>query len=333
MSTLGRPPRSCLRGPWRDGRKSSRGRSVPTIVIRFYLLAASQHFSKVGFLWGPFPNQPFDTVKVRLQTQPRDKPTYSGMGDCVKQTLKNEGFAGFYKGTLTPLIGVGACVAIQFGALETAKRELTLMNARNGAREPTHLTMGQLFVAGAASGIANSVLSGPIEHVRTRLQVQSRGAAAAGGYSGPLDFARKVASAYGVSALYKGQCVTLVREFVGYGSYFSTYEWLMQRAMIEEGKKRNEIELWKQCAYGATAGYALWLSVYPIDVVKSKLQTDGFEKETRQYRGMVDCARKTLAQEGMKGLYRGFWACMARAAPVNAATFVAYEATMNLLGR
>ena len=41
--------------------------------------------------------QPFDTVKVRLQTQSCTKPVYSGMGDCVKQVIKQEGFAGFYK--------------------------------------------------------------------------------------------------------------------------------------------------------------------------------------------------------------------------------------------
>lgn len=51
--------------------------------------------------------QPFDTTKVRLQSAPEG--TYSGTLDVVNKLLKNEGFAGFYKGTLTPLVGVGAC--------------------------------------------------------------------------------------------------------------------------------------------------------------------------------------------------------------------------------
>lgn len=50
--------------------------------------------------------QPFDTVKVRLQTQASQ---YSGILDCVKKTYQNEGIVGFYKGTLTPLVGIGAC--------------------------------------------------------------------------------------------------------------------------------------------------------------------------------------------------------------------------------
>jgi solute carrier family 25 (mitochondrial carnitine/acylcarnitine transporter), member 20/29 len=105
--------------------------------------------------------QPFDTVKVRLQTS----AAYSGVLDCASKTLRNEGLNGFYKGTLTPLLGIGACVSIQFAALESIKR------AFGADKKP--LTLGQLYIAGAGSGLANSFLAGPIEHVRIRLQVQS----------------------------------------------------------------------------------------------------------------------------------------------------------------
>jgi solute carrier family 25 carnitine/acylcarnitine transporter 20/29 len=67
---------------------------------------------------------------------------------------------------------------------------------------------------GATAGLANSVLSGPIEHVRIRLQVQSAGNKI---YSGPLDFFRKVYSSYGIGGIYKGQAITLLREIHGYG--------------------------------------------------------------------------------------------------------------------
>ena len=41
---------------------------------------------------------PFDTLKVRLQTQPVSKPVYNGLFDCFMKTLKWEGLSGFYKG-------------------------------------------------------------------------------------------------------------------------------------------------------------------------------------------------------------------------------------------
>ncbi|KAF9580335.1 hypothetical protein BGW38_003061, partial [Lunasporangiospora selenospora] len=49
---------------------------------------------------------PFDTLKVRLQTQP-NPPKYHGAMDCLRVTLKEEGPAGLYKGVTSPLMGIG----------------------------------------------------------------------------------------------------------------------------------------------------------------------------------------------------------------------------------
>jgi len=66
--------------------------------------------------------QPFDTVKVRLQSQPVGAGAlYTGPLDATQKILKGEGLRGFYKGTLLPLIGVGGCVSIQFVASSQAR--------------------------------------------------------------------------------------------------------------------------------------------------------------------------------------------------------------------
>jgi len=69
---------------------------------------------------------------VRMQTSA--KGTYTGMLHCAGGILKNEGPLAFYKGTLTPLLGIGLCVSIQFGALEYAKRVFAEQNLANGKR-------------------------------------------------------------------------------------------------------------------------------------------------------------------------------------------------------
>ncbi|KAJ3083981.1 mitochondrial carrier [Rhizoclosmatium globosum] len=282
----------------------------------------------VGGIVQVMTGQPFDTVKVRLQTQPDQ---YSSMVDCVKKTLKNEGFKGFYKGALTPLIGIGACVSIQFSALESAKRYFIAQNASRNQHNPTDLSYAQLFLSGSASGVANSVLSGPIEHVRSRLQIQAR-SGAAGAYAGPIDFFKRVYGKYGLAGIYKGQGITLVREFGGYGIYFLTYEALMKRQMkIQKTQNRGDVAGWMQCLFGACSGYTLWTVMYPIDAIKSKIQTDSFEVADRKYKGVADCVKKVLAAEGVMGFYRGFVTCMLRAGPVNGFTFMAYEATMRVL--
>ncbi|ORX93539.1 mitochondrial carrier [Basidiobolus meristosporus CBS 931.73] len=301
----------------------------------------------VGGILQVFAGQPFDTIKVRLQTQPTPAPgaapLYTGTIDCVKKTLAKEGFSGFYKGTTTPLVGVGACVSIQFLVLEAAKRAYTNVNKKAGKGADSNiLSFSQLYVAGAASGVANSVVSGPVEHIRTRLQVQtsSRPALTGGAgsqapskvfYTGPIDCIQKIYKSYGLRGIYKGQVATMIREFQGYGAYFLAYEYLVQRAMQKENKARDQLATWKVCIFGAAAGYAMWLTVYPIDIVKSKLQTDSFDSASQKYKSMIDCARKTFAHEGAAGFFRGIAPCIIRAAPANAATFVGFEFAMRFL--
>ncbi|KAJ3303389.1 Mitochondrial carrier protein ymc2 [Kappamyces sp. JEL0829] len=246
---------------------------------------------------------------------------YTGVVDCAKKIIKTEGALGLYKGTLTPLLGAGVCVAIQFSALEACKRWM------GSAKD---LSLAQLYGAGAFSGLCNSVVSGPMEHVRTRLQVQSAGIRV---YTGPGDFIRKVYRQYGFGGLFKGQMITLAREFHGYGIYFMVYEALIQRIMQKRNISRSQVSPLMQLSFGALSGYTLWVMIYPIDVVKSKIQTDAFNPAEAKYRGAIDCFRKTFAAEGMAGFYRGFGACMLRAGPANAVTFAAYEVAMNVIGR
>ena len=75
-----------------------------------------------------------------------------------------------YKGTLAPLLGIGVCVSIQFGALEYAKRIFASQNlaAGRGGEGGKTLTSQQLFVSGVFAGLSNGVVSGPIEHIRIR---------------------------------------------------------------------------------------------------------------------------------------------------------------------
>lgn len=125
-----------------------------------------------------------------MQTAP--KGTYSGMLGCATGILKNEGPLAFYKasegpfgrgpcaetflkGTLSPLMGIGLCVSIQFGALESVKRYMQQRNvaAGRGGVDGKTLSGGQLLTAGAIAGLSNSIVSGPVEHIRIRSWVLS----------------------------------------------------------------------------------------------------------------------------------------------------------------
>lgn len=68
------------------------------------------------------------------------------------------------------MLGIGVCVSIQFGVLEYAKRIFTVQNLARGegGEEGKMLSGGQLVIAGVAAGLANGVVSGPVEHIRIR---------------------------------------------------------------------------------------------------------------------------------------------------------------------
>ncbi|KAJ1818662.1 Mitochondrial carrier protein ymc2 [Coemansia sp. RSA 2598] len=280
----------------------------------------------VGGIAQVFAGQPFDTVKVRLQTQP---DIYKGTMDAVRKTIQKDGFSGFYKGTTTPLVGVGLCVSIQFLVMEHMKRTFARVNGTPSGQTPS-LTASQLYISGATAGVANSIVSGPVEHIRVRLQVQTSGSAAQ--YKGPGDCIGQIYRGFGWKGIYKGQIPTIIREFNGYGMYFLAYEALVQRTMASTGKSRSELSSGLVCLFGAAAGFAMWLTSYPIDVVKSKMQTDGFAGSARKYSGAIDCAKQVMAQEGVKGFFRGITPCLLRAAPANAATFIGFEMAMRVMG-
>ncbi|GMK53699.1 hypothetical protein CspeluHIS016_0102850 [Cutaneotrichosporon spelunceum] len=265
--------------------------------------------------------QPFDIVKVRLQTAAPG--TYKSALDCATKLLKNEGPLGFYKGTLTPLLGIGACVSIQFGALEWAKR---FFSSRNGGKE---LSYAELYASGAIAGAANTVVAGPVEHIRIRLQTQPSNPRL---YNGPLDCVRKIFAQNGLPGVFKGQVSTVCRDGFGYGFYFLAYEALVQRHIRKNNCKREDMSPLSSLTYGAIAGYALWASIYPIDVVKSKLQTDSLDPKKREFSGMFNCFAKTWRAQGWRGFVGGLGPTLIRSPFANGATFVAFELAMRVMG-
>ena len=79
-------------------------------------------------------------------------------------------------------------------------------------------------------------------------------------FKGPFDAVKQIYSKHGIAGIYKGQAVTILREAVGYGAYFLTYEKLIQREMKQKGIKRHEVSPFNAVLYGATAGYAVRLT-------------------------------------------------------------------------
>ena len=94
--------------------------------------------------------------------------------------------------------------------------------------------------------------------------------------------------------------------------------------------EREKMPSWKIAFYGGLAGEALWLASYPLDVVKSKMQSDGFGSGQR-YKSMRDCFGQTWKGEGARGFWKGIAPTLLRAMPVSAGTFFVAEMTMRAI--
>ncbi|KAK5170711.1 hypothetical protein LTR04_004574 [Oleoguttula sp. CCFEE 6159] len=185
------------------------------------------------------------------------------------------------------------------------------------------------FVAGGLGGMTSTLLTSPLDVLKTRLQstfYQDYLAAsrAARGIPAPdtLPFARAallhiretfqilvaVPRAEGWRALFKGLGPNLVGvvparaiNFYAYGNGKRLYA-----HYLNNGRESASIHLLS----AATAGIITGTATNPIWLVKTRLQLDksrseGPEGQGRQYRNALDCVRQTLRTEGIRGLYRG----------------------------
>ncbi|XP_022965121.1 mitochondrial carnitine/acylcarnitine carrier-like protein isoform X1 [Cucurbita maxima] len=274
---------------------------------------------------------PFDTIKVKLQSQPvplpGQPPKFSGAMDAVKQTIAAEGPRGLYKGMGAPLATVAAFNAVLFSVRGQLEGQLR-------SQPGVPLTVNQQVVCGAGAGVAVSFLACPTELIKCRLQAQSAlGQSSSAGvtvkYGGPMDVARHVLkSEGGARGLFKGLVPTLAREVPGNAAMFGVYELLKQQ--FAGGTDTSNLGRGSLIVAGGLAGATFWFSVYPTDVVKSVIQVDDYKNP--KYSGSIDAFRKILAAEGVKGLYKGFGPAMARSIPANGACFLAYEITRSSLG-
>ena len=168
--------------------------------------------------------------------------------------------------------------------------------------------------------------------------------------------AKSIWKTQGLKGLYFGGTVTAVRDSVGYGFYFWGYE-LCSRyfycfpAAVGGGESCSETVRTLVC--GGIAGIITWASIFPLDVVKTRVQAQwqelpemlgGREREglltgrqnaqggTTRILGAWEVTKLTWREEGIRPFFRGLGVCSLRAFVVNAVQWGVYEWIMRELG-
>lgn len=247
---------------------------------------------------------------------PGKLPEYSGALDVVRKVMRREGVRGLYAGIQAPLPFVAVFNATLFASNGTMRKII------GQGRRDDELSIFEVGLAGIGAGVAVSFVACPTELVKCRLQTQP------GAFHGAIDCTKQVLSARGVQGLFLGMQATMLREMAGNCLYFMAYTGTL-RAFTPTGGTIDDLRAPHFMFAGGMAGLAFWGPVYPVDVIKTLIQTDSGAK--RKYNGMLDCFRQTVRTGGIGAVYKGIGPCILRSFPANAVTFYAYEWTKKQL--
>ncbi|XP_012602575.2 solute carrier family 25 member 47 [Microcebus murinus] len=292
----------------------------------------------LGGVCGVAVGYPLDTVKVRIQTEPK----YTGIWHCVRDTYRQERVRGFYRGLSLPVCTVSLVSSVSFGTYRHCLAHICRLRYGSAEAKPAK---ADITLSGCASGLVRVFLTSPTEVAKVRLQTQTQqrrpsasgpstvpplcpappAACPAPRYRGPLHCLASVAREEGLRGLYKGSSALMFRDGHSFATYFLSYailcEWLTPAGL-------SRPDVLGVLVAGGCAGALAWAVATPMDVIKSRLQADG--QGQQRYRGLLHCVVTSVREEGPRVLFKGLALNCCRAFPVNMVVFVTYEAVLRL---
>ena len=241
------------------------------------------------------------------------------MLDCARKTVQWEGLGGLYKGVASPLAGQMFFRASLFGAFGSSKRWL----ATDADGKPRPLRTSDFYKAGAMTGFVAAFTEGPIDFYKSQIQVQIIRAKTTPDYVPPYTTVgacvRATLRESGWRGPFQGLGATILRNTPANAVYLGTFEVLKRAAAAHYGVAPSELPAWTVIGAAGLGGICYWMVIFPVDCVKSAMQTDSIIKSQRRFPDMAFAARTLWAEGGVKRFYRGFTPCIIRAAPANAA--------------
>lgn len=249
---------------------------------------------------------PLDLVKTRLhnQTKVNGELLYKNTFDCFVKVFKNEGFFGMYKGS-----GVNLLLIMPEKAIKLAAND----SLRHSMSQGGHLTLLQEIAAGAGAGLFQVIVTTPMEMLKIHGQDAGRLAAqnAVIGQKGTLSIQSKstltvvknLLRTEGIPGLYKGLSATLMRDIPFSVIYFPLFAHLNAIGLQRSDDTRSPFMV--SMLAGMIAGATAAVSVNPLDVIKTRLQTLTPSTNNKKYKGVQDCARRIYREEGVKSFFRG----------------------------
>lgn len=150
--------------------------------------------------------------------------------------------------------------------------------------------------------------------------------------------AQKVVAANGIFGFFRGLPLGLVGMFPYAAIDLSTFEYL-KRALVTRQAcldhcHEDDVTLsnFFTGTIGAISGGFSASVVYPLNVMRTRLQAQGTDLHPTTYSSITDVARKTYKAEGLRGFYKGLTPNLLKVAPAVSISYVVYENSKRMLG-
>merc|ERR1712137_1405781 len=168
------------------------------------------------------------------------------------------------------------------------------------------------FLMGGVSAAVSKTAAAPIERVKLLIQNQDemlKTGRLDRKYNGIIECFSRTAKSEGVMSLWRGNTANVIRYFPTQALNFAFRD--TYKSMFKFNKDKDGYWKWfgGNLASGGAAGASSLLFVYSLDYARTRLANDSKAAKKggeRQFNGLVDVYRKTLASDGIAGLYRGF---------------------------
>ncbi|KPM45794.1 hypothetical protein AK830_g816 [Neonectria ditissima] len=253
---------------------------------------------------------------------------------AVRELFRSGGLRSFFAGNGLNVVKIMPETAIKFGSYEAAKRALANFE---GHGDPKKINSYSKFTAGGVAGMIAQAFVYPLDTLKFRLQCET----VQGGLRGGAlvrQTALKMYADGGVAAAYRGLTMGLVGMFpysaIDMGMFEllkTTYKGYYARYY---NKHEDDVQIGNIATgiIGASSGAFGASVVYPLNVVRTRLQTQGTTMHKATYTGIWDVTQKTIQREGYRGLYKGLTPNLLKVAPALSITWVVYENSKKTLG-
>jgi len=166
---------------------------------------------------------------------------------------------------------------------------------------------------GGVSAAVSKTAAAPIERVKLLIQNQDemmKSGRLSEPYKGIGDCFSRVIKEEGFFALWRGNMANVLRYFPTQALNFAFKDQFKRMFGYSQAKDGYAKWFAGNLASGGAAGAASLAFVYSLDYARTRLANDNKASKKgggeRQFNGLLDVYRKTLATDGIAGLYRGF---------------------------